>query len=180
MFCLKGRRRIELPEIALLEWSVIVIYLFSVPISLCRRFSIVTTNLLNRSVFSIYVSDVDSNSSLRLEDSEEGESDEWCIVLQVSDLWLSIDYIKIILFRCIIHIFFKSQSLICFVSILCSCPSSYFLIFCDISWLRSRGQVVAPAAACEYSTLWSTHDRDCVLQKVWIGIFFLLLRLMWT
>jgi len=37
-------------------------------------------------VFSIYVSDVDSNSSLRLEDSEEGENDEWCIVLQVSDL----------------------------------------------------------------------------------------------
>ena len=86
MFCLKGRRSIELPEIALLERSVIVIYLFSVPISLCRRFSIATTNLLNRSVFSIYVSDVDSNSSLRLEDSEEGENDEWCIVLQVSNL----------------------------------------------------------------------------------------------
>ena len=76
MFCLKGRRRIELPEIALLERSVIVIYLFSVPISLCRRFSIATTNLLNRSVFSISVSDVDSNFSLRLEDSEaEGEND---------------------------------------------------------------------------------------------------------
>ena len=66
--------------------SVIVIYLFSVPILLCRRFSIATTNLLNRSVFSIYVSDVDSNFSLRLEDSEEGENDEWWIVLQVSNL----------------------------------------------------------------------------------------------
>ena len=86
MFCLKGRRSIELPEIALLERSVIVIYLFSVPISLCRRFSIATTNLLNRSVFSIYVSDVDSNFSLRLEDSEEEENDEWWTVLQVSNL----------------------------------------------------------------------------------------------
>ena len=86
MFCLKGRRSIELLEIALLERSVIVIYLFSVPISLCRRFSIATTNLLNRSVFSIYVSDVDSNFSLRLEDNEEGENDEWWIVLQVSNL----------------------------------------------------------------------------------------------
>ena len=77
MFCLKERRSIELPEIALLERSVIVIYVFSVPISLCRRFSIATTNLLNRSVFSISVSDVDSNFSLRLEDSEpEGENDE--------------------------------------------------------------------------------------------------------
>ena len=86
MFYLRGRRSIELPEIALLERFVIVIYLFSVPISLCRRFSIATTNLLNRSVFSIYVSDVDSNFSLRLEDSEEGENDEWWIVLQVSNL----------------------------------------------------------------------------------------------
>ena len=86
MFCLKGRRSIELPEIALLERSVIVIYLFSVPISLCRRFSIATTNLLNRSVFSIYVGDVDSNFSLWLEDNEEGENDEWWIVLQVSNL----------------------------------------------------------------------------------------------
>ena len=86
MFCLKGRRSIELPEIALLERFVIVIYLFSVPISLCRRFLIAKTNLLNRSVFSISVSDVDSNFSLRLEDSEEGESDEWWVVLQVSNL----------------------------------------------------------------------------------------------
>ena len=85
MFCLKGRRSIELREIALLERSVIVIYLFSVPISLCRRFSIATTNLLDRSVFSISVSDVDSNFLLWLEDSEEGENDErW--VLQVSNL----------------------------------------------------------------------------------------------
>ena len=76
MFCLKLRRSIELPEIALLERSVIVIYLFSVPISLCRRFSIATTNLLNRSVFSISVSDVDSNFSLRFEDNEEGENRE--------------------------------------------------------------------------------------------------------
>ena len=60
--------------------------LFSVPMSLCRRFSIATTNLLNRSVFSIYVSDVDSNFSLRLEDNEEGENDKWWIVLQVSNL----------------------------------------------------------------------------------------------
>ena len=85
MFCLKGRRSIELPEIALLERSVIVSYLFSVPISLCRRFSIATTNLLDRSVFSISVSDVDSNFLLWLEDSEEGENDEWW-VLQVSNL----------------------------------------------------------------------------------------------
>ena len=85
-FCLKGRRSIELPQIALLGRSVIVIYLFSVPISLCRRFSIATTNLLNRSVFSISVSNVDSNFSLRLEDSEEGENDEWWVVLQVSNM----------------------------------------------------------------------------------------------
>ena len=92
MFCLKGRRSIKLPEIALLERSVICyllicfFYLLSVPISLCRRFSIGTSNLLNRSVFSISVSDVDSNFSLRPEDSEEGENDEWWVVLQVSDL----------------------------------------------------------------------------------------------
>ena len=61
--------------------------LFSVPISLCRRFSIATTNLLNRSMFSISVSDVDSDYSLRLEDSEaEGENDEWSVVLQVGIL----------------------------------------------------------------------------------------------
>ena len=163
MFCLKGRRRIELPEIALLERSVIVIYLFSVPISLCRRFSIAKTNLLNRSVFFISVSDVELNFSLRLEGSEEGENDEWWVVLQVSNLWLQIVYIKIVLFRCIIHIFFKGHSIIFFVSILCSCFTWYFLIFSDISWRRSKGQVVAPAASCEYSTLWSTHDRDCML-----------------
>ena len=29
---------------------------------------------------------MDSNFSLRLEDSEVGENDEWCIVLQVSNL----------------------------------------------------------------------------------------------
>ena len=76
-----------LPEIALLERFVIVIYLFSVPISLCRRFSIGTTNLLNRSVFSISVSGVDSDFSLRLEDSEaEEENDEWWVVLQVGIL----------------------------------------------------------------------------------------------
>ena len=70
MFCLKGRRSIELPDIALLERFVIVIYLLSVPISLCRHFSIAKTNLLNRSVFSISVRGVDSNFSLQLEDSE--------------------------------------------------------------------------------------------------------------
>ena len=70
MFCLKGRRSIKLPEIVLLERVVIVIYFFSVPISLCRHFSIAKSNLLNRSVFSISVSDVDSNFSLRLEYSE--------------------------------------------------------------------------------------------------------------
>ena len=87
MFCLKGRLSIELPEIALLERFAIVIYLFSVPISLCRRFSIAKTKLLNRSVFSISVSDVDLNFSLRLEDSEaEGENDVWWVVLQVSNL----------------------------------------------------------------------------------------------
>ena len=86
-FVSKGRRSIELPEIALLERSVIVIHLYSVPISLCRRFSIATTNLMNRSVFSISVSDVDSDFSLRLEDSEaEEENDEWWVVLQVGIL----------------------------------------------------------------------------------------------
>ena len=85
--CLKGRRSIELPEIALLERFVIVIYLFSITISLCRRFSIATTNLLNRSIFSISVSVVDLNFSLRLEDSEaEGDNDEWWVVLQVGNL----------------------------------------------------------------------------------------------
>ena len=67
MFSLEGRRSIKLPEIALLEQSVIVICLFSVPISLCRLILITTNNLLNRSVFSISVSDVDSNISLALE-----------------------------------------------------------------------------------------------------------------
>ena len=77
MFCLKGRQSIELPEIALLEPFVIVIYIFSISISLCRCFSIATTNPLNRSVFSISVSYVDSNFSLRLEEREaEGENDE--------------------------------------------------------------------------------------------------------
>ena len=80
MFCLKGRRSIELPEIGLLE-RFVVIYLFCVPISLCRRFA--KTNQFSRSVFSISVSDVDSNFSLRLEDSEAGENDEWWVVLQV-------------------------------------------------------------------------------------------------
>ena len=87
MFCLKGRPSIELSEIALLGRSVFVIYLFSVPISLGRRFSIAQTNLLNRSVFSMSVSDIDLNFSLHLEDSEaEGENDEWWVVLQVSNL----------------------------------------------------------------------------------------------
>ena len=77
MFCLKGRRCIELPEIALLE-RFVIIYLFSVPISLCRRFSITPSYLLNRSVFSISVSDVDSDFSLRHEDLEaEEENFEW-------------------------------------------------------------------------------------------------------
>ena len=66
-----------------------LLFIYSVPISLSRRFSIAKTNLLNRSVFSISVSDVDSNFSLRLEDSEtEGENDEWWVVLQVSNLRL--------------------------------------------------------------------------------------------
>ena len=77
-FASKGRRSVDLPEIALLLRLVIVIYLFYVSISLCRRFSVATTNLLNRSVFSISVSDVDSDFSWRLEDNEgEGENDEW-------------------------------------------------------------------------------------------------------
>ena len=73
-------------EMCIRDRSVIVIYLFSVPISLCRRFSSAKTNLLNRSVFFISVSGVDSNFSLRLEGSEEGESDQWWVVLQVSSL----------------------------------------------------------------------------------------------
>ena len=82
MFCLKGCRSIELPEIALLERFVIVIILFSVSISLCRRFSIAKTILLNRCV-----SDVDSIFLLRLENSEaKGKNDEWWVVLQVSNL----------------------------------------------------------------------------------------------
>ena len=81
MFCPKGRRRIELPEVALLERIVIVICLFSVPISLYRRFSIATSYLLNRSVFSISLSDVDSDFSLRYEDIEAvEENDEWWVV----------------------------------------------------------------------------------------------------
>ena len=61
--------------------------LFSVPILLCRRFSIATTNLLNRSVFSISVSDGDSDFPLQLEDSEaEGENDEWWVILQAGIL----------------------------------------------------------------------------------------------
>ena len=72
---------------ALLDPFLIVIYVFSVAISLCRHFSIATTNLLNRSGFSISVSDVDSDFSLRLEDSEaEEENDEWRVVLQVGIL----------------------------------------------------------------------------------------------
>ena len=90
MFCLKRTPKYRVTGncvTALLERFVIVIYLFSVPISLCHRFSIATTNLLNRSVFSISVSDVDSDFSLRLEDSEaEGENDEWWVVLQVGTL----------------------------------------------------------------------------------------------
>ena len=46
-------------------------------------FQIGKTNLLNRSVVSFSVSDVDSNFSLRFEDSEaKGENDEWWVVLQ--------------------------------------------------------------------------------------------------
>ena len=87
MFCLKGRRRIELPEIALLVRIVIVICLFSVPISLYRRFSIATSYLLNRSVFSISLSDVDSDFSQRHEDIEAvEENDGWCY------RWVFCDY----------------------------------------------------------------------------------------
>ena len=64
-----------------------LLFTYSVPISLSRRFSIAKTNLLNRSVLSISVSDVDSNFSHRLEENEaEGENDEWWVVLQVSNL----------------------------------------------------------------------------------------------
>ena len=52
-----------------------------------HRFSIATTSQLNRSVFSIFVSDVDLDFSLRLENSEvEEENDEWWVVLQVGIL----------------------------------------------------------------------------------------------
>ena len=81
-FVWKARRSIESPEIALLERFVIFCSDFAL-----SPFSIATTNLLNRSVFSISVSDVDSDYSLRLEDSEaEGENDEWSVVLQVGIL----------------------------------------------------------------------------------------------
>ena len=64
-----------------------LLFTYSVWISLSRHFSIAKTDLLNRSVFSISVSDVHSNFSLRPEDSEtEGENDEWWVVLQVSNL----------------------------------------------------------------------------------------------
>ena len=58
-----------------------VTYLFLVAISLCPRFAIATTNLLNRLVFFISVSAVDLDFLLRLEDSEAeeeegGENDE--------------------------------------------------------------------------------------------------------
>ena len=85
-FVSKGRRSIELPEIALFERFVID--LFSVPISLCHRFSIATTYLLNRSVFSISVSDVDSDFSLQLEGIAEKENAEWWEVLQVGVLYI--------------------------------------------------------------------------------------------
>ena len=63
-----------------------LLFTYSVRISLSRRFSIAKTNLLNRSVFSISVSDVDSNFLLRLEDNEtEGKNDKWLVVLQVSN-----------------------------------------------------------------------------------------------
>ena len=85
-FVWKGRQNIELPEIALLE-RLSLLFIYSVPISLSRRFSIATTNLLNRSVFFTSVSDVDSVFSLRLEDSEaEEENGEWWVVLQVGIL----------------------------------------------------------------------------------------------
>ena len=72
---------------ALLEQFPIFIYLLSVAISLFSRFSVATTNLLNRSVFSISVNDVDSDFSLRPEDSEAEEgNDEWWVVLQVGIL----------------------------------------------------------------------------------------------
>ena len=45
-------------------------------ISLCRRFSIATSYLLNRSVFSISLSDVDSDFSLRYEDIEAVEEND--------------------------------------------------------------------------------------------------------
>ena len=75
-FVSKGRQSIELPEIELLERFAIVIYLFSVPLSLCRRFSIAKTNLLNRAEFSISVNYVDSDFWLQLEDSEAEEEND--------------------------------------------------------------------------------------------------------
>ena len=61
--------------------------LFTYFLSRFRRFSIGTTNLLKKSVFSISVGDVDSDISLRLEDSEaEEENDEWWVVIQVGIL----------------------------------------------------------------------------------------------
>ena len=78
---------------AFLERFVILIYLFSVAISLCRRFSIATSNLLNRSVFSISVSDIDSHFSLRVKTVKQKErmmNGGW------SSRWVFCDYKLII------------------------------------------------------------------------------------
>ena len=78
---------------ALLEGFVIVIYLFSVAISLCRRFSVATSNLWNRSVFSISVSNIDSHFSLQVKTVKKKErmmNGGW------SSRWVFCDYKLII------------------------------------------------------------------------------------
>ena len=80
MFCLKGRR-VRVSSYRKLRCSS------DLSLLLCRRFSIATSYLLNRSVFSISVSDVDSDFSLRHGDIEAvEENDEWWVALQLGIL----------------------------------------------------------------------------------------------
>ena len=69
MLCLKGRISIELPEIT--RYSSDLSLLFAYFLSPFRF--VATTNRLNRSMFSIPVSDVDSKFSLGLKTVKQKE-----------------------------------------------------------------------------------------------------------